>query len=121
VRIEHRGRVPAVPESAYVAPSATLCGNGVPRGTSMREIMARQSAFYGAQPRSEPNQGAAYGPRRAGAHSRGALVVSRSRTAAGATPVVRACRIAAFQSRGATRIRFPSGSAARKVSPNPAS
>ncbi|MGW0422277.1 hypothetical protein [Streptomyces sp. NPDC003015] len=33
----------------------------------------------------------------------------------------RACHIAAFQPRGATRIRFPSGSAARKVSPNPAS
>ena len=46
---------------------------------------------------------------------------SRSQTTAGATPIVRACRIAAFQPRGATRIRFPSGSAARKVSPNPAS
>jgi hypothetical protein len=46
---------------------------------------------------------------------------SRSQTAGGATPIVRACRIGAFQSRGATRIRFPSGSAARKVSPNPTS
>jgi hypothetical protein len=45
---------------------------------------------------------------------------SRSQTTAGAT-IVRACRIAAFQPFGATRIRFPSGSAARKVSPNPAS
>jgi hypothetical protein len=46
---------------------------------------------------------------------------SRRQTTAGATPTVRACRIAAFQPRGATRIRFPSGSAARKVRPNPAS
>ena len=35
--------------------------------------------------------------------------------------IVCACRGVAFQSRGATRIRFPSGSAARKVGPNPAS
>ncbi len=71
---------------------------------------------------SEPNQGAAYGPRRSGGRIRvGHSSSSRSRTTAGATPIVRACRIAACQSLGATRIRFPSGSAARKVSPNPAS
>lgn len=56
-----------------------------------------------------------------GAFAWGTRRPRRSRTTTGATPVVRACRIAAFQPRGATRIRFPSGSAARKVSPNPAS
>jgi hypothetical protein len=64
---------------------------------------------------------AATGPRRSGAHSRGALVVISKSDNGRRDPVVRACRIVAFQSFGATRIRFPSGSAARKVSPNPAS
>ena len=49
------------------------------------------------------------------------IAVLGNQVAQARTPIVRACRIAAFQPFGATRIRFPSGSAARKVSPNPAS
>ncbi|WP_418361230.1 hypothetical protein [Streptomyces lincolnensis] len=61
------------------------------------------------------------GPPVAAPPSRPACTWIPCQTTAGATPVVRACRVVAFQPRGATRIRFPSGSAARKVSPNPAS
>ncbi|MFJ6946824.1 hypothetical protein ACISU4_19600 [Streptomyces wuyuanensis] len=60
---EHRGRRPVVPESAYVAPSASCAGAVVlgerarvlhgavltaEGGTSMRTVMAGQAAYYGA-------------------------------------------------------------------------
>ena len=46
--LEHRWKSPQIDPSAYVAPNAIVCGDGIARGTDATTMMRAQAEWFGA-------------------------------------------------------------------------